>query len=122
MANEFANWVDRIKAGKSDWHETETTITKDLSGHVTEISTTSKAGNAITANVVASQHYQEQAELEKLRERALMSQTDARALARQRNGSSDEDSHALIWIAVPYPFNSWGGHEKGWTVRLVPAP
>lgn len=47
----------------------------------------------------------------------LMTQTDARQLAKARN--AEDPSDILVWIAVPYPFNSWGGAEKGWLTVLV---
>jgi hypothetical protein len=47
-----------------------------------------------------------------------MTQTEARAEARQLNDGQLPEG--LCAIAHAYPLNSWGGHEKGWTVSIVP--
>lgn len=48
----------------------------------------------------------------------LMSQTEARQLAAKLM-EKDLIPDGLIAIAVPYPYNSWGGSEQGWTVAYV---
>lgn len=48
----------------------------------------------------------------------LMTQTEARTEAKRLNASG-EIPDQLVAIAVAVPRNSWGGHEKGWTVILV---
>lgn len=47
----------------------------------------------------------------------LLTQTEARAEARRLN--SDYQPGMPVAIAVPVPFNSWGGQERGWAVAYT---
>lgn len=51
----------------------------------------------------------------------LVSQTEARRQAKEIN-ETGQAPFPLIAIAVPYPINSWGGKEKGWTVTYTMDP
>lgn len=53
----------------------------------------------------------------------LSTQTQARREARDWNEQNYLDNMPLplVAIAVPWPLNTWGGHEKGWTVLLKPS-
>lgn len=48
-------------------------------------------------------------------EENLISQSEARREAKRLNDSG-EVPEDLIAVALPVPFSSWGGREKGWTV------
>lgn len=50
----------------------------------------------------------------------LTDQGTARRTARQLNAERTSDD-ALVAVAVPYPYDSWGGAEEGWTVAYVVA-
>lgn len=47
----------------------------------------------------------------------LLSQTEARQEARKLNETPL--ASGLVHVAAPFPFGSWGGEEKGWTVITV---
>lgn len=47
----------------------------------------------------------------------LMTQSEARGEAKRLN-KEEAPPYGTAWIAVAVPESSWGGQEKGWTVRL----
>jgi hypothetical protein len=47
-----------------------------------------------------------------------MTQTDAQNLARELDLSHPLGG-STFWVALSFPFGSWGGEETGWTVRPV---
>lgn len=49
----------------------------------------------------------------------LMPQEAAREEAKELNAAGRVPV-GLVAIAVPYPRDSWGGQEKGWTVAYEP--
>lgn len=52
----------------------------------------------------------------------LSTQAQARREARDWNQNNLESKPLpLVAVAVTWPLNSWGGHEKGWTVLLQPS-
>lgn len=48
----------------------------------------------------------------------LITQSEARQLARRLNEASDHPE-GMVNIAHAVPIGSWGGHEQGWSVSLV---
>jgi hypothetical protein len=51
----------------------------------------------------------------------LTSQTDARQSAKAIN-EAGKTPVGTCAIAIPWPLNSWGGQEEGWTVAYVLIP
>lgn len=52
-----------------------------------------------------------------MKDELLMTQSEARKRAKELNG--EWLPLGMANVAHPVPLNSWGGHEKGWTVSLV---
>jgi hypothetical protein len=50
----------------------------------------------------------------------LLTQSAAREQARKLNEGWNPPG--MVNVAHAVPIGSWGGHEKGWSVSLVPAP
>lgn len=60
-------------------------------------------------------------ETERPNDPELLTQTEARRLARAVN-ESGRNPQDLTAVAHTIPPNAWGGHEQGWSVSMVAVP